>query len=78
MILDIGNEAIESIPLGTRFLNGLFQSFAVRAAGFAIVPLAATAPAVQFLYVAMMYVSSSLAEMPLRMLTRGCPSVGIS
>jgi len=54
MILDIGNDAIESIPLGTRFLNGLFQSFAVRAAGFAIVPLSATAPAVQFLYVAMM------------------------
>ncbi|GAA5922294.1 uncharacterized protein JCM15063_003250 [Sporobolomyces koalae] len=56
LILDIGNDAIESIPLGTRFLDGLFQSFAVRAAGFAIVPLAQTAPAVQFLYVAMMAV----------------------
>lgn len=33
LILDIGNDAIESIPLGTRFIDGLLQSFAVRAAG---------------------------------------------
>ncbi|GAA6063846.1 hypothetical protein JCM10212_003593 [Sporobolomyces blumeae] len=57
MILDIGNDAIEAIPLGTRFIDGLMQSFAVRAAGFAIVPLSETAPAVQFLYVAMMYIA---------------------
>lgn len=49
MILDIGNDAIETIPLGTRFIDGLFQSFAVRAAGFGIVPLGQLSPAVQFL-----------------------------
>ncbi|GAA5876158.1 hypothetical protein JCM16303_007040 [Sporobolomyces ruberrimus] len=57
LILDIGNDAIESIPLGTRFIDGLLQSFAVRAAGFAIIPLAEVAPALQFLYVVMMYIA---------------------
>ncbi|GAA5896526.1 uncharacterized protein JCM6883_006933 [Sporobolomyces salmoneus] len=57
LILDIGNEAIEAIPLGTRFIDGLFQSFAVRAAGFGIVPLGQLSPAVQFLYTVMMYIA---------------------
>lgn len=35
-------------------IDGLFQAFAVRAAGFSIVPLSETAPALQFLYVVMM------------------------
>ncbi|KAF8648539.1 hypothetical protein AX16_006243 [Volvariella volvacea WC 439] len=57
MILDIGNSVIESIPIGTRLLAGLMQGIAVRAAGFAIVPLASLAPAVKVLYVVMMYIS---------------------
>ena len=47
MVLDIGNPDIESIPLGTRFVAGLLQAIAVRAAGFGIVPLAGIAPAVK-------------------------------
>jgi Trk-type K+ transport system membrane component len=47
IILDIGNPAIEDIPVGTRLLAGLLQAVAVRAAGFGIVPLAALAPAVK-------------------------------
>lgn len=35
-------------------IDGLFQAIAVRAAGFSIVPLSETAPALQFLYVVMM------------------------
>ncbi|OJA08528.1 hypothetical protein AZE42_02448 [Rhizopogon vesiculosus] len=57
MVLDIGNPDIDSIPLGTRFVAGLLQAIAVRAAGFGIVPLARIAPAVKVIYVIMMYVS---------------------
>jgi Trk-type K+ transport system membrane component len=56
-VLDIGNPAIESIPVGTRIVIGLLQATAVRAAGFGTVALSALAPAVKVLYVLMMYVS---------------------
>ncbi|KAJ9474569.1 Low-affinity potassium transport protein [Pseudozyma hubeiensis] len=58
LILDIGNPVIESITLSIRVFDGLFQSIAVRAAGFTVVSLLALAPAVQFLYVVMMYLSA--------------------
>jgi len=48
MVLDIGTPAIESIPLGVRFIIGLLQATAVRAAGFGTVALSALAPAVKF------------------------------
>lgn len=48
MVLDIGNPEIESIPLGTRFAAGLLQATDVRASGFAVVPVAALAPAVKY------------------------------
>ncbi|KAI9568878.1 cation transport protein-domain-containing protein [Boletus coccyginus] len=57
MVFDIGNPEIESIPLGTRFVAGILQATDVRAAGFAIVSLAALAPAVKVLYVITMYIS---------------------
>lgn len=57
LVLDIGNPDIDSIPLGTRVVAGLYQAIAVRAAGFGIVPLSRVAPAVKVLYVIMMYVS---------------------
>ncbi|KAG1746345.1 cation transport protein-domain-containing protein [Suillus lakei] len=57
LVLDIGNPDIDSIPLGTRVVAGLYQAIAVRAAGFGIVPLARIAPAVKVMYVIMMYVS---------------------
>lgn len=57
LVLDIGNPEIESISVGTRILDGLMQGVAVRGAGFAIVALAALAPAVKVLYVVMMYIS---------------------
>ncbi|KAI0827951.1 cation transport protein-domain-containing protein [Trametes gibbosa] len=57
LVLDIGNPAITSLPLGVRFINGLLQATAVRAAGFGTVALSALAPAVKVLYVLMMYVS---------------------
>lgn len=54
LVLDIGTPVIEALPAGVRIIDGLFQAFAVRAAGFAIVPLADTAPALKVLYVVMM------------------------
>ncbi|CAE6533332.1 unnamed protein product [Rhizoctonia solani] len=57
MVLDIGNEVLEAIPVGTRIAIGLLQAGAVRAAGFATVSISALAPAVKVLYVTMMYVA---------------------
>ncbi|KAJ7496885.1 cation transport protein-domain-containing protein [Mycena latifolia] len=57
MVLDIGNPAIETIPLNVRFIIGLLQAIAVRAAGFGTVALSALAPAVKVLYLIMMYIS---------------------
>ena len=57
LVLDLKNPAIASIPVGVRVLDGFMQAIAVRAAGFAIVPLASLAPAVQVMYVFMMYIS---------------------
>lgn len=57
-ILDIGNAVIEDIAVPQRIFDGLFQSIAVRAAGFQIISLLSLAPAVQFLYVVMMYISA--------------------
>ncbi|GJJ14171.1 hypothetical protein Clacol_008432 [Clathrus columnatus] len=48
---------IQSLPFGNRFLAGLFQGLAARASGFSIVAVANLAPAVQFLYVVMMYIA---------------------
>lgn len=61
LILDIGNKVLEEIPLATRVLDGFMQAVAVRAAGFAIVPLAALAPAVK-------YVSIRCCSIPYRVL----------
>lgn len=66
LILDIGNPVIEDIPLNVRIFDGLFQSIAVRAAGFTVVSLLALAPAVQFLYVVMMYLSAFPLAMSVR------------
>lgn len=48
--------ALQAYQSSQRVLDGLFQSFAVRAAGFNIVPLSDLAPAVQVLYALMMYI----------------------
>lgn len=43
MVLDIGNEVIEAIPIGTRLAIGLLQASAVRAAGFATISISTPA-----------------------------------
>ncbi|KAH8926165.1 TrkH-domain-containing protein [Atractiella rhizophila] len=57
LVLDLGNPVIEDIPVGPRILDGLVQASAVRSAGFNIINLGASAPALQVLYVIMMYIA---------------------
>ncbi|KAJ7166615.1 potassium transporter, partial [Mycena filopes] len=45
---------------GPRVVDGLFQGLAARASGLAIVPLASASPALQFLYVVMMYIAVAM------------------
>jgi hypothetical protein len=58
LVLDIHNPPISSIPVPLRVSDGLMQAVAVRSGGFSIIPVAAVAPAVQVLFVIMMYISA--------------------
>ncbi|GAA5981464.1 hypothetical protein JCM5350_004076 [Sporobolomyces pararoseus] len=58
VVLDIGNPQIDALSPGLRCIDGFFQAVAVRTAGFSIVGLGTVAPALQFLFVVMMYVSA--------------------
>ncbi|CEH15031.1 related to potassium transporter trk-1 [Ceraceosorus bombacis] len=66
LVLDLGNPIIKAIPVGQRVFDGLFQSIAVRAAGFQVVSLLSLAPSVQYLYVVMMYISAYPIAMSVR------------
>ncbi|KAF2198701.1 TrkH-domain-containing protein [Delitschia confertaspora ATCC 74209] len=56
-VLNLGNEAITSLPAGIEVLDGLFQAFAVRSGGFYVVSIASVRISLQVLYVVMMYIS---------------------
>ncbi|KAF5019051.1 hypothetical protein F66182_8943 [Fusarium sp. NRRL 66182] len=56
-VLNIGNDVVEGMPVSDRIIAGWFQAVAVRAAGFAVVSISGLYPAVQLLYMIMMYVS---------------------
>ncbi|ERS99897.1 hypothetical protein HMPREF1624_03264 [Sporothrix schenckii ATCC 58251] len=57
IVLDLGNGPIFALPPGIRVLDGLFQAFSTRTAGFSCVNLANVHPAVQASYMIMMYIS---------------------
>ncbi|EED17784.1 potassium ion transporter (Trk1), putative [Talaromyces stipitatus ATCC 10500] len=57
IILDLNDPTITSIPAGYRVLDGLFQAFSTRTAGFGVVNLSALHPAIQVSYLIMMYIS---------------------
>ncbi|KAJ7725300.1 potassium transporter [Mycena maculata] len=65
-VLDIGLPFYEAMPLGPRIVNGLFQGLAARASGLSIIPLASASPALQFLYVVMMYIAVYPVAMTIR------------
>ncbi|SPQ25925.1 4b2883d1-b4c5-4ca8-903d-02b5c5ab7d1a [Thermothielavioides terrestris] len=56
-LLNLGNRAMDSIPQGSRVIDGLFQALAVRSGGFYIVPIPSLYVGLQVLYVVMMYIS---------------------
>lgn len=56
-ILDLGLPVLTQLPTGTKVIGGLFQGVAVRASGLTIVAVSELAPAVQFLYIVMMYIA---------------------
>ncbi|KAI5457940.1 cation transport protein-domain-containing protein [Mariannaea sp. PMI_226] len=56
-ILNIKNPSINALPIGDRIFAGWFQAIAIRAAGFAVVSISSLYPAVQLLYMVMMYIS---------------------
>lgn len=57
IILDFNSKELSSLPKGYRVLDGLFQSFSTRTAGFAIVDLSTLNPAIKVSYTVMMYIS---------------------
>lgn len=44
---DIGLDVTESLPVGTRLADGLFQGLAARASGLGIVGISSLAPSMQ-------------------------------
>ncbi|KAJ7448435.1 potassium transporter [Mycena galericulata] len=65
-VLDIGLPFFEDMSKGPRIVDGLFQGLAARASGLSIVPVASAAPALQFLYVVMMYIAVYPVAMSIR------------
>ncbi|KAF8301443.1 TrkH-domain-containing protein [Clavulina sp. PMI_390] len=66
MVLNIGLSVTESLPVGTRIIDGFFQGLAARASGISIVNVSALAPSVQFLYAVMMYIAIYPVAMSIR------------
>ena len=57
IILQLNYAPIEAIPPGERTMAGLFQSVGLRASGFYIITISELAPALQILYLVIMYIS---------------------
>lgn len=57
VILDLHNSTLTELPVGIRVLNGLFQAFSTRTAGFTVLDLGALHPAMHVSYMIMMYIS---------------------
>ena len=57
LVLDIGDAEINLIPVGYRFVIGLFQAVSTRTAGLSAIDLNILHPAVLISYMVMMYVS---------------------
>lgn len=56
-VLDLHNEYLKPIPTGYRVMDGLFQAFSTRTAGFSVLDLSRLHSAVQVSYMLMMYIS---------------------
>lgn len=65
-VLNIGMPAVESIPTGTRILDGLFQATGLRTSGAYIIGFSSLAPACLVAYLIIMYMSSYPLVLTLR------------
>ncbi|SJK96839.1 uncharacterized protein ARMOST_00085 [Armillaria ostoyae] len=65
-VLNTGLEFYDAMSTGAKIVSGLFQGLAARASGFTMVPLASVAPALQFLYMVMMYIAVYPVAMSIR------------
>jgi potassium uptake Trk family protein len=66
MILNIGMPDVESIPIGPRILDGLFQATGLRTSGAYIISFSSLAPSCLVAYVIIMYMSSYPLVLTLR------------
>lgn len=57
IILDLHSTYLSHIKVGYRVMDGLFQAFSTRTAGFAVIDLSQLHPAIQVSYMLMMYIS---------------------
>ncbi|KAI0629974.1 TrkH-domain-containing protein [Trametes polyzona] len=57
LVLDIGNEATDSLPFGVKFVDAVLDAAACRNAGYQPIPMSDLMPAVQVLSVVMMYIA---------------------
>ena len=57
IVSQLNDPTVTSLPPGFRVLDGLFQAFATRTAGFAVVNLSDLHPGIQVSYLIMMYIS---------------------
>ncbi|RCI11466.1 hypothetical protein L249_7192 [Ophiocordyceps polyrhachis-furcata BCC 54312] len=57
IVLDLGGEPIDKLPLRNRVVIGIFQAASTRTAGFTAVNLSELHPAMPVLYMIMMYIS---------------------
>ena len=57
IVLDLHDPVISAIPVGYRIVDGLFQAFCTRTAGFTVVNLAGLHSAILVSYLIMMYIS---------------------
>lgn len=57
VVLDLNNKYLSSYPVGYRVMDGLFQAFSTRTAGFTVLDLSKLHSAVQVSYMLMMYIS---------------------
>ena len=56
-VLNVGNNAVTSLPSGVRAIDGLFQALAIRSGGFYVVTIVQMRIGLLILYVIMMYIS---------------------
>lgn len=65
-ILNIGMTDVDSLPTGTRILDGLFQATGLRTSGAYIISFSSLAPACLVAYLVIMYISSYPMVLTLR------------